>query len=194
MTAGERQRDRMGPPVGRIRCPDGVERDVYQDADGRQYVVGAEGERTFGLWLPGAAPPAEAIRSEPEPFVARLADKPLEDSEDEDDVPWEEPGALRRDCESHRGRMLSLLGTISFSLGVISLFFAPVSVFGLIIGLWTRLAARRDLRKMNTGMMDADGAGPTQGALGDATLGAALSGIGLFLGAVVIVTMLFLFF
>jgi hypothetical protein len=183
----------MEPSVGRVRCPDGVERDVYQDADGRQYVIGEAGERTFGLWLPGAAPPPEGITSEAEPFVARLADKPLQ-QEDDDETPWEEPGALRRDSESHRGRLLSLMGTISFSLGVISLFFAPASIFGLGIGLWTRMAARRDLRKMNMSMMDTAGAGPTQGALGDATLGAALSGIGLFLGAVVIVTLLFLFF
>jgi hypothetical protein len=192
VTAGERQRDRTGPPIGRVRCPDGVERDVFQDAEGRQYVIGDQGERTFGPWLPAAPSPAGGITAEPEPFVARLADKPLEDEEDE--APWEESGVLRRDCESHRGRLLSHLGTISFGCGVISMFFAPMSVVGLGLGLWTRLAARRDLRKMNEGTMDMAGLGRTQGALSDGTLGAVLSGIGLLLGTAVTVTLLFLYF
>jgi hypothetical protein len=30
---------------------DGATRDVYEDADGRQWVVGNDGERVYGAWL-----------------------------------------------------------------------------------------------------------------------------------------------
>jgi hypothetical protein len=47
---------------GRIigRCPftDGFYRDVYEDAEGRQYVWDLDGERVYGQWLPPADEPA----------------------------------------------------------------------------------------------------------------------------------------
>ena len=36
---------------GRRLFTDGVERDVYEDAEGRQYVLGPDGERVVGQWL-----------------------------------------------------------------------------------------------------------------------------------------------
>jgi hypothetical protein len=42
--------------VGRLPFTDGAERDVYQDADGRQWVAGDGGGRVYGTWL---APPDE---------------------------------------------------------------------------------------------------------------------------------------
>ncbi len=38
--------------LGRCRCLDGCERDVYRDTQGRQYVVADNGERVVGNWLP----------------------------------------------------------------------------------------------------------------------------------------------
>ena len=36
---------------------DGATRDVYEDADGRQWVAGYDGERVYGVWLvPGDEP------------------------------------------------------------------------------------------------------------------------------------------
>jgi hypothetical protein len=36
---------------------DGVTRDVYEDADGRQWVIGYDGERVYGVWqLPADEP------------------------------------------------------------------------------------------------------------------------------------------
>jgi hypothetical protein len=36
---------------------DGIERDVFEDADGRQYVLGRDGEKLYGTWLhPADAP------------------------------------------------------------------------------------------------------------------------------------------
>jgi hypothetical protein len=37
--------------VGRVPFVDGVPRDVYEDADGRQWVVGYDGERVYGVWI-----------------------------------------------------------------------------------------------------------------------------------------------
>jgi hypothetical protein len=45
----------MNPPDSRVVCRrlfvDSVERDVYEDSDGRQWVVGYEGERVYGVRL-----------------------------------------------------------------------------------------------------------------------------------------------
>ena len=187
MSATERRRNREEPPVGRVRGADGIERDVYQDPDGRQYVHGDQGEKVFGLWLPGAPPAAPREDADTADAEAIQADPP-------DETPWERPGSLRRDCESHRGRLLSLLGTVGFCCGVVGVVFAPVGIIGLLVGLWTRVAARRDLDKMKVGTMDAEGMGQTRAALADANLGVVLSGIGVLLGAGLVVTALFLLF
>jgi hypothetical protein len=43
--------------VGRVPFTDGAEREVHEDADGRQWVVGYDGEPVFGVWLPPAEEP-----------------------------------------------------------------------------------------------------------------------------------------
>ncbi len=43
--------------VGRVPFAHGVTRDVHEDADGRQWVVGYGGERVYGVWLPPADEP-----------------------------------------------------------------------------------------------------------------------------------------
>jgi hypothetical protein len=45
------------PVVGHVPFADGVTRDVYEDADGRQWVVGYDGERVYGVWLMPADEP-----------------------------------------------------------------------------------------------------------------------------------------
>jgi hypothetical protein len=44
--------------VGRVPFADGVTRDVYEKADGRQWVAGHEGERVYVVWL---APPDDPL-------------------------------------------------------------------------------------------------------------------------------------
>jgi hypothetical protein len=46
-----------GRIVGRVLFVDGVVRDVYEDADGRQWVLGYVGERVYGVWLKPADKP-----------------------------------------------------------------------------------------------------------------------------------------
>ena len=42
---------------------DGVTRDVYEDADGRQWVAGYGGERVYGVWLVPADEPVVVPRA-----------------------------------------------------------------------------------------------------------------------------------
>jgi hypothetical protein len=37
--------------IGSVPFVDGVARDVHEDADGRQWVTGYEGEMVYGVWL-----------------------------------------------------------------------------------------------------------------------------------------------
>ena len=190
MTAGERRRNRRGPPVGRVRCADGVERDVHQDADGRQYILGDQSEKVFGLWLPGA-PRAENGISDDRDDRPPPAD---DEAASSDETPWGHHGSVRRDYESHRGRLLAFLGTVGFCCGVAAVCCPPAGVVGLFLGLWLRGAARRDLGQMRTGTVDPDGAAQTRAALADANLGVVVSGIGLFVGVALALTLAFLFF
>jgi hypothetical protein len=173
-----------------VRCADGVERDVYQDADGRQYILGDQGEKVFGLWLPGAPRADGAITDDRDGGPLPTNDE----AAPSDETPWETPDAVRHDREAHRGRLLSLLGTVGFCCGVMAVCFPPAGVVGLLLGLWVRGAARRDLEQMRTGTMDPDGTAQTRAALSDANLCAVLSGAGLFLGTVLTVTLAFVFF
>jgi hypothetical protein len=87
--------------------------------------------------------------------------------------PWEEPGAVRRDCAMHRGPLLGLLATLSVIVGCLAaglLWPAIVSIpFALVV--WAM--ARRDLALMDAGLMDPQGRKATQEARNTA-LGAAL--------------------
>jgi hypothetical protein len=50
---------RPGQPriIGRSLFMDGLTRDMYENADRRQWVVGRAGERVYGVWLPPADEP-----------------------------------------------------------------------------------------------------------------------------------------
>jgi hypothetical protein len=50
--------DGMPRLMGRVPFADGAERDVYEDGDGRQWVIGGGGERVYGMWLPPPDEPA----------------------------------------------------------------------------------------------------------------------------------------
>ena len=46
-----RGRKNEGRIIGRRLFTDGVEPVAYEDGDGRQYVVGPDGEGVYGVWL-----------------------------------------------------------------------------------------------------------------------------------------------
>jgi hypothetical protein len=45
---GDDMTDRV---IARVRFLDGAERDVYQTPDGRQYLLGYDGEPVYGVWV-----------------------------------------------------------------------------------------------------------------------------------------------
>jgi hypothetical protein len=47
----------MARIIGRRLFTDGLERDVYEDAEGRQYVLDGDGQRVYGVWLCPAGGP-----------------------------------------------------------------------------------------------------------------------------------------
>jgi hypothetical protein len=61
----------MGHIIGRVPFTDGSDRDVYEDADCRQYVQDDDGGKVYRTWLPpayesdvvdGGAAPAQKLR------------------------------------------------------------------------------------------------------------------------------------
>ena len=54
----------MGRVIGRRRFTDGLERDVYEDAEGRQYVLDPNGAKVYGVRLWPADAPAVVEASE----------------------------------------------------------------------------------------------------------------------------------
>jgi hypothetical protein len=71
--------------------------------------------------------------------------------------PWEQPGAVRRDCTPHRGDLLRRLAglllicaALSFCTCLPALAVLPCAVAAYVI-------ARRDLAAMDAGLMDPEG-------------------------------------
>jgi hypothetical protein len=50
--------------IGDKAFVDGSVRPVYEDAGGRQFVIGDEGEKVYGVWL---VPPDEPVTAEGRP-------------------------------------------------------------------------------------------------------------------------------
>jgi hypothetical protein len=107
-------------------------------------------------------------------------------AEGRDDRPWEQPGAVRRDCRPHRGDLLVALGNLCLGLGFLSLWFLlPACVAVPLAGVvW--LLARRDLVRMKAGLIDPAGARLTGRSATLATLGVLLTLPGLFFAVVLL--------
>src|SRR5690348_2510613 len=91
--------------------------------------------------------------------------------------PWEGPGAVRRDCEPHRGPLLGVLGGLALLCALLSPAllclvppplglegFVPSWLAGVALGGVVFTLARRDLRRMAAGLMDPEGEAATEGA------------------------------
>jgi hypothetical protein len=109
---------------------------------------------------------------------------------DADRRPWEQPGAVRRDREQHRGLWLRLAGgaccvgaPLSFGVaggGLASVLGLPGLLAGAV-GRAVWVAARLDLARMRAGEMDPDGRLQTERAarLGGTALFVSLAGLAL---------------
>ena len=93
----------------------------------------------------------------------------------EEERPWEEPGAVRRDCAPHRGPLLQTLGTVSVVCGFLSwcLFFP--GLVGLPLGAGVSVLAWRDLKGMEAGLTDPTGRAQVEQARDLGVCGALLS-------------------
>jgi O-antigen/teichoic acid export membrane protein len=96
---------------------------------------------------------------------------------DTDRLPWEEPGAVRRDCEPHRGQLLLWLGSAGAACGLLSCLFLIPAVGAIGLGIAVEAMARADLAKMRQGRMDRGGKARTQRSRYWADVGGALGGL-----------------
>lgn len=75
---------------------------------------------------------------------------------------------MRRDCEPHRGELLAALGTLSFTVSMLSCFCCLPAVLSVPLGLTVWLLARHDLRQMDRSIVDPSGREMTRTARLDA--------------------------
>ena len=93
--------------------------------------------------------------------------------------PWEQPGAVRRDCEPHRATLLYQLSDLEEGFGYTALLLGLPALAGIPFGVWVGMQARRDLKLMHAGCMLPEGEAQTRRALAKATKGLRLSMFGL---------------
>lgn len=72
--------------------------------------------------------------------------------------PWEQPGAVRRDCEPHRGELLMHMAAASFACAALGcLSWGITGILSIALGLSVLILARRDLAAMSAGSIDPSG-------------------------------------
>ena len=94
--------------------------------------------------------------------------------------PWERPGAVRRDWEPHRGRLILTLGGLAEFCAAFACVLGVTAPLAVGFGVSAWLMARRDLARMREGLIDPEGRQSTE--LGG-TLGLAGAGLALFVVA-----------
>jgi hypothetical protein len=94
-------------------------------------------------------------------------------------LPWERPGAARRDCTPHRGKALVWLATAAFVCGLLSFLLGAPGFIGLPLGVAAYILAGRDLDSMERRLMDPRGREDTEVARRRGIAGAVMSILGL---------------
>lgn len=89
----------------------------------------------------------------------------MESKPDDELEPWERPGAVRRDCEPHRGELLARLADLAFILSVCSIFVCVPTFVALPLALTVVLLASRDLDRMAAVQLDRQGEHQTRAAM-----------------------------
>jgi hypothetical protein len=107
---------------------------------------------------------------------------------EEEDRPWERPGAVRRDCAAHRGPFLHLLAMTALVFSVPAAACVAPGLLSLPLSLIVIALGRDDLRRMRAGRMDPQGRPLTRQAIFLAT-GAALLPIGFWVSFMLIVVL-----
>jgi hypothetical protein len=95
-----------------------------------------------------------------------MSDEIRQDEIEEPDVrPWEQPGTVRRDCESHRGPLLLFGGRVFFVLSLLGVAFSRIDplptgwlpLLALVGGAVCLWLSWHDLQQMKRGEMDPAG-------------------------------------
>lgn len=84
---------------------------------------------------------------------------PTPDDNDADEVPpWEEPGAVRRDCEPHRAGVLWYMAMTSLTCAMFGCCtYGIAGIAAVALAVTVLILAGRDLVEMAAGRMDPDG-------------------------------------
>jgi hypothetical protein len=96
--------------------------------------------------------------------------------------PWEQSGAVRRDCEPHRAHLLLRLGSVGFLLSLLSPLAVP-ALLAAAVGVAVHEMGNRDLARMRQGRMGPTGEPDTRRAMWWGDLGTLLAFFGGFLCA-----------
>jgi hypothetical protein len=104
--------------------------------------------------------------------------------------PWELPGAVRRDVEPHRGRLLRVLGAAALVCGILALVLAVPGLIGLPVAVAVLVLSGRDLGRMRRGLLDPAGRAETEKARDFALWGLLLSVIWLFIWGLAVLSLL----
>lgn len=71
--------------------------------------------------------------------------------------PWERPGCFRRDCEPHRGEIVTGMAIAGLIVSQVSMCLPLLLVIGMPLNAITWYLARLDGTKMRKGLMDPSG-------------------------------------
>jgi LSD1 subclass zinc finger protein len=71
---------------------------------------------------------------------------------------WERRGAVRRDCDPHRGGLILTLGIV----GLVASFLHILAIVGLPLSIAAWTMAQTDIKQINEGLMDPQGLSNTQ--------------------------------
>jgi hypothetical protein len=100
------------------------------------------------------------------------------DGPDPDDPrPWEQPGAVRRDCAPHRSNWLLVLAVVALALGLSSFCLVVTGFIAMPVAAAVGRLAARDLGEMRAGRMDPQGRRMTRLARGLAISAEGLVGL-----------------
>jgi hypothetical protein len=107
----------------------------------------------------------------------------------DDGRPWEQPGAVRRDCRPHGGKLLQALGGVALGCCIFALIL-PVGLVALPLGAAVWRMAAWDLAAMTAGRVDPAGRAATARAHYRARVAVFLSVFGLGIDAAVVLVAL----
>ena len=75
----------------------------------------------------------------------------------DDSEPWQQPGALPRDVEPHRGPTLLMLANAALLSSLLTVCLPGALVLAFVLGILGYWLAGKDLEKMRAGLLDPSG-------------------------------------